>query len=649
MSPSASLLSPTTFDSVVEIQARFNSRLPPYERSYEALLFPTGAAEPIWVYVPDKGGPALGPSRLDYLPFLSSAGSHPSSKHDIVTMTTVSDCLSDDPKETTFTLFSMEQVPGSIHPPNQSLSSLFSVPIDTWVGNILVLACDRVGDNFANMSSSDAAVAKDCVMSICHASIAVILLPDTVSKIWSSIISVGPGFLGTNSVSNPTTPSLIPLNALLTEWLVDNSPAQDRNLLCGTAFLSVSPDGSSLADCFPPRILPINSAMDILIVVAEECKSEVGNGYADTRIYGYCFIPVYYTVVWMAMISDGIDGVWSSVRWTHCLPDGHMSCDDSGVYPRLGLSACGRESDCVIGLLNKRCGWIVLSIIAMYSLANVSVVDLSDSFSHLSVPVEIWTIIAHNALAVGAAHGWSIACTRRDLCLTSRFFKNMIYSDPSFWSYIEVGSNISLSALQIALSRTQGSPLRVHLCFTDVDYSPLGPLNDDIIAQIDPILHMLGATSSRWEGVEISTEHPFIFDHIQRFCAELCAPELKSVNIDYWWYNGFNAVLELDPIYLIPFSPRMWFGDDLPNLRSLQVVSANINWFTPSLFRHIVLLELVDLSEGDPLSWAFFEMVFSVARDIRELRVSNILPFNIPSSGRLVSQSMRVLDLGFDP
>ncbi|KAJ7466348.1 hypothetical protein FB451DRAFT_1178494 [Mycena latifolia] len=168
-----------------------------------------------------------------------------------------------------------------------------------------------------------------------------------------------------------------------------------------------------------------------------------------------------------------------------------------------------------------------------------------------------------------------------------------------------------------------------------------------IIRAIDGLFGRLLPTASRWVSFELITDDPLVFSHVHRACEFLAAPSLASLRVSSLYMPGYGHHSDIDPVYDLPFTPAVWFGDHLPSLRQITSYCARLAWTSLAIFSGLVAVELANRSCPTPLHASTLQQLFSAADGLRELRLGALVPALWPSDIVLESSSLRVVDVEF--
>ncbi|KAJ7131528.1 hypothetical protein C8R43DRAFT_957025 [Mycena crocata] len=244
--------------------------------------------------------------------------------------------------------------------------------------------------------------------------------------------------------------------------------------------------------------------------------------------------------------------------------------------------------------------------------------------------------------------GVSYAKSRENFLLVSKPVAAILEQDALMWNHIYIGSTVPLASLMLAVTKSASALLTISLGFTDFDYDGAHALAEEAYNKIRAIMELLVPHAYRFSRFSLTTEHPLVYLCVQRFCSNLAAPSLIEFDLDFWYMmrsSGFPTILTL---YGAPLLPRTWFNDDYQLLRVLRVSSANLFWDTAHMFINLTHLEVVDVLENVSFTWSIFASMFESATSLVHLRIGNIVPFDLPLSGFLVSHSVKTFDISFD-
>ncbi|KAJ6482991.1 hypothetical protein DFH09DRAFT_1340698 [Mycena vulgaris] len=168
-----------------------------------------------------------------------------------------------------------------------------------------------------------------------------------------------------------------------------------------------------------------------------------------------------------------------------------------------------------------------------------------------------------------------------------------------------------------------------------------------VLSKIPDIFARISSTYPRWKSFELFTENPAAFMLINDFCENLPAPSLQTLRISYLYMPGFSYYADSDTIYDKPAIPTLWFNGHFPRLVHLTSSSAPLTFLSPDFYSNLETVDLSDRSRSPPLNASVLATLFWCTFKMCSLRLGAIPYFDFPPDFKLISLSLRAIDIEF--
>ncbi|KAJ6536052.1 hypothetical protein B0H19DRAFT_1079583 [Mycena capillaripes] len=259
----------------------------------------------------------------------------------------------------------------------------------------------------------------------------------------------------------------------------------------------------------------------------------------------------------------------------------------------------------------------------------------------------VWTAIFLDFIDDPSAAPKELAIRRGIVACICSGWHRRLYSTPILWSTINIAKDMPISALHFAVSRCAGG-MDVKLNLQNVRFiAGRHALPADVIDWVDLVFAIIGPTSPRWLSFELDTDHPVVFSRVHFHCAQLDGCSLTSLRLSYTHlprhWPGVTAEIAGGPR-----DAGVWFLQETPNISHLSIFCVPMLWDNFDFVHRLQTVDLTDFASPLPLSPALLPSLFSVARQLRSVRLGELVPFSLSSAYTLYSPTLEVLDIDFE-
>ncbi|KAJ6520782.1 hypothetical protein DFH09DRAFT_1098201 [Mycena vulgaris] len=262
---------------------------------------------------------------------------------------------------------------------------------------------------------------------------------------------------------------------------------------------------------------------------------------------------------------------------------------------------------------------------------------------------DLWVQVIEDLLLAPTTSSLELAMYRAIVACVSKGWHFYVYSTPSFWSSISISKTLDLEHLDFVLDHCGTSDLSICLALRDIQLFATEGTDptSSVLSKIPDIFARISSTSPRWKTFELFTENPAAFMLVNDFCENLPAPSLQTLRISYLYMPGFSYYAESDTIYDKPAIPTLWFNGHFPRLVHLTSSSAPLSFPSPNFYSYLETVDLSDRSRSSPLDASVLATLFRYALKMRSLRLGAIPSFDFPPDFKLISLSLRAIDIEF--
>ncbi|KAJ7205109.1 hypothetical protein C8J57DRAFT_1541936 [Mycena rebaudengoi] len=222
---------------------------------------------------------------------------------------------------------------------------------------------------------------------------------------------------------------------------------------------------------------------------------------------------------------------------------------------------------------------------------------LSSSFSgvHRLVDDVLFLCLAE---AVGSPHGDYIDYVRRRVLIVgvSRRFRNLVYAASTLWSRLVVTQHVPLAVVRCWLDRARQAPLYIELVFEGVElfYRPSSrSASERLCIYAVRVLALLLPRILQWVAFKLVVDDAATSALLLHVLSGQRAPRLARVDLACACPIFGVIMLSIGPIALLP---PPFFEAGVPVITHLRLTTLGLHWRSFPVLRHLVELELCDIS-----------------------------------------------------